>query len=244
MKKSIIVIALALLMIVPVFAGDANPVRITSKNDALASGETPLASSSKKTTTTDVTLSLTLKPIYYTAITTKDVTATTTPAITKENYTESVYNNVAQISMTINEENWTLNSNSSYYLSYFFYQNSEDVTLNVAIDNDLTTTATGTTYDDDADGKGHKGKNTIAYSASFVTGKDDNGKDIKTTIYSNTENSKVNNVDIVSRKGSRQMDNKISESYKMTIAPLDGEDLKSNIAGYYKSTITLSLINK
>ena len=238
MKKSIIVIALALLMLVPVFAdtttGSTTPATATTNNKtSLSNGELPLSNSIAKgnnTTKTEVGVTLKLNPIYYTAIT--DIDVTTSPnVIDRTNYSNEKYNNTDKITMDIDDENWVLNEKSGYYLSYFFYQNTQDVTLNVKIDQDLTTTSTGTT----ADGK--TAKTTIQYKATFKT-----GTNATVVIHSNTANG-VTNYDIAKRSGSNMVDNSISNSFSMTLAPEADQNIKNNVGGYYTSTITLTLKN-
>ena len=254
MKKSLIVIALALLMLVPVFAtGSTNPISITTKGDSLDidGGETPLTTAiqnNKNSTSTDVTLSLKLKPIYYAAITEVDGSN-----ITKDTYNDDKYKNVAEVPMEVDDD-LNLESNDEYYLTYFFYQNSQSVTLTVSIDQDMTCDDTRTEYD-----KKNGVKNTIEYNvalyeinaytnyttakASATEGQVVNTPSAVYRIYSN-QNDGAQSGDIAKNAGSMRLDNQKQHCYRMVISPEDDAiNLKNNIAGDYISTITLKLTN-
>ena len=239
MKKSIIVIALALLMLVPVFAGSANQVAVDTKSNNTAQpvgNSTPLASSNKKTTTTDVAVTLNLYPVYYAAITEIDVNDNANQ-ITHLNYDSATFKNTSVITMTVDKDNYVLNDKSGFYVSYFFYENTEDVTLTVSIDSDLTTTAEGTT----ADGK--TAKQTIEYKATFsgvTIGVNDDGTAKSLVIHSNSENG-TTSYKIAKKQATKMVADSTSKSLAFVLSPEDGQTIKNNVAGYYKSTITLKL---
>ena len=254
MKKSLIVIALALLMLVPVFAtGSTNPISITTKGDSLdiENKETPLAtaiSNNKNSTSTDVTLSLKLKPIYFAAITAVDGSD-----ITKSTYTDTKYNNVDEVPMEVDDD-LNLQSNAEYYLTYFFYQNSESVTLTVSIDQDMTCEDTRTAYD-----KANGVKNTIEYNLALyeinaystyttakATASEGTTVNMPSAVYRIFSNSSDGDQsdDIAKNPGSMRLDNQKQHCYRMVISPEeDAKNLKNNIAGDYISTITLKLTN-
>ena len=247
MKKSLIVIALALLMIVPMFAASTEPVSITTKDEYLdlQNNEAPLSNAineGKNVTSTDVTLTLKLKPIYYAAITSKSG-----KNIDKTNYEEDDYKNVKEISMVVNDD-LILQSNSENFLSYFFYQNSQSVTLTVSIDKDLTTEDKRTAADKVASSGV---KYTISYYVDFYDIDEYTNAQANTsaeltpkyTIHSNIDNGSTSRI-IAQRDGSMRLDNSVTESYKIVISPEEtSKDLSKNIAGAYKSTITLKLTN-
>ena len=231
MKKSLIVIALALLMIVPVFAdgagtGTTAPVNVSTNGKAVGDS-TPLASATKKDTVTEVGVTLDLYPIYYTAITNINVAKEDDDQITRDNYTDSKYNNTKLILMTVNNDTYKLNPSGTYYVSYFFYENTEDVTLNVNIDSNLTTTADAAASDTDA-------VNYIRYIAVIT-----NADSTTTTLHS--DQSQTHSVDIAHKAATRKVADSDSHSFAFSLYQESGDTLEKNIAGYYTSTITLSL---
>ena len=149
MKKSLIVIALALLMIVPVFAQ-------TGLSGSAETGETVEATTTGHSTEVNVTLGLTPRYVfgitggksgendYVKKFTDQDIVAAT-PADETRAATAVLYTNVETvdaISLTADFKNMKLKGTAEgyqYYVSYWFCENnSEKVSLEISLDGDLT----------------------------------------------------------------------------------------------------------
>ena len=247
MKKSIIVLALALLMVGSVFAAKttvADPAKSTAivdtkdadgKAQAVGTG-TPLASASTKKDDTTVFVNLDLTPIYYTAITSKDISGT----ITKDNYDDETGDNlhVQDIMLNVDKDRLRLLGTNetpvqNYYVSYFFYENTENVKLNVSLSGNLTTTADVGASDTDASNYSKE----IKYIAVI-------GTDEVTKLYSSGAEGKVKAADVADVKSTRVLGKSVAKSLTLAIIPENQADnnIANNVAGYYESTITLSLV--
>ena len=246
MKKSIIVLALALLMVGSVFADTKTEARTPAVSTAIvdtkdADGEvqavgtsTPLASATdaKKKADTSVFVNLELTPIYYTAITSKDVSST----ITKDNYDDATGDNlhVQDIKLNVDKDKLRLLVTNeapvqTYYVSYFFYENTENVKLTATLSGNLTTTADVGTGDTDSS----KYSKEIKYTATI-------GTDVLNSDGSGT-NGKTKAIATV--PSTRVLGKATKASLQLIIAPANVADnnIANNVAGYYESTITLNL---
>ena len=239
MKKSIVLIALALALMVPVFAANTGsstasttPVVVDTKDangKAQPVGDTtPLKNAANKTTVTEVGVTLDLYPIYYSAITNSDVTADATK-ITRYNYdSDDTFKNVDKIVMSVDTDTYKLKESDKKYISCFFYENTEDVKLTVTLDSNLTTDTEPLAGDAES-------KKVIRYVANI-----DMGDSNKETLHSDTAKGD-NSFGIWGKSATKKVADSQAKSFAFTLSQEEGDDLKKNLAGYYTSTITLSL---
>ena len=241
MKKSLIVIALALLMIVPVFAAT-----VTAGSAAKAGDKLTAAGPQE----TEVNVSLDLTPKYAFGVTGGNSTDTTTyvKKFTEQNIVankpadESVtnyvlydkVNRVESISMIANLTNMKLegpDSANTYYISYWFFENNTDnVKLTAKIDHDLTL------KDDDI----AKVKNNTA-----ITYDEANAKiPFQVTIDGVTTvlNSTTGNTETVKTATVQSQIGKIEKGdVKITVAPTTVDTLENKYTGTYIAHIVLNL---
>ncbi len=243
MKKSIIAILIALMVMVPVFAdelsGSDKPIRVVTESSDAATAMYGVApdktfdafstnDTDSKSTNTLVQVNLDLYPIYYSGITSVDVTADGSK-IDRTNYTNDTFKNVSDVMMGVDKENYKLlDSTDNLYVSYFFYENTENVKVMVKINDNLKTSALKAD-EDAADAKDY-----IEYKAEITTG--DNST---VTLHSNNKGE----AEVVKKAATRLVGNQMAGSFKVVLKPETSDNgvLKNNIAGAYKSTITVSM---
>ena len=250
MKKSLIVIALALLMIVPVFAAETD-TKVASK---AAGTNTKFTSSDNAEKKTEVNVTIDLNPKYAFGVTggastTKD---DGTYAATFTSYGEGDKNiivavapeegtagtdyilydqlkRVTVISMVANEKKMILEAptTNTYYVSYWFFENDKDnLSLTMKLDGDMILQNATGVHSVEANKK-------IPYQVTV------NGN-----IYKSNESDEaartatiVTKADIQTQIGAKQEGN-----VAITIAPLTGsESIKDKYAGTYISHIVLTL---
>ncbi len=238
MKKSLIVIALIVLMIVPVFAE-------TVTSGSAKTGEKLTASEAQKT---EVEVSLDLTPRYAFGVTggktgeadyvklfkdQKIVAVDDTSSTEDVLYTD--LNRVTKITMTANLDAMKLEGPASgytYYISYWFYENNtEKVSLVASLDGDLTLTEEGKSAANKNMGNEYDEKNTvIPYQVTF-----DNK-----TLNSTDKNSET----VVPVKVQSQIGAVEQNDIEITVAPIttnNKDTLKDKYAGTYKSNIVLQI---
>ena len=248
MKKSIIVLALALLMVGSVFADStanktstatkttAEPITASAK-DVKDTTTTPLKDLTNKSEDTKVYVDLKLYPIYYAAITQSDVSS----KLSKEtDFTQDTYKHVTAIDLGVDLDNYTIEgtTSGSYYLSYFFYENTETVKLTVRLSGDLTTKDNRTATDKT---KNPNAKFTIPYKVDITKSATETVTLVSSSnTIGNTEYTVKLSEDITTKPSTMVLGSYEKASYELNITPLV-TDMTNNIAGLYESTITLAL---
>ena len=241
MKKSIIVIALALLMILPVFAATVTAGGAAKTGDKLSAAGPQ---------ETEVNVSLDLTPKYAFGVTGGNSSDTTTyvKKFSEQNIVankpadESVtnyvlydkVNRVESISMTANLTDMKLEGPASgytYYISYWFFENNTDnVKLTAKIDHDLTLT------DEDID---EVKKN------SKITYNDANAKipfQVEIDGVANVLDSTTGNTEEVKTATVQSQIGKIEKGdVEITVGPTSVDTLEEKYTGTYIAHIVLNL---
>jgi len=184
MKKTIILIALALLLIVPVFAATATVVAATeaTKNSLIVKST---ATGTSLNTNTDVKITLNLYPKYVFSVTKEaDKYVKNNITIDSSDTSKTYYKNLKhedEIFMTNDETKFEVKPpTDTYYVSYWFWEYNERVTLTVAIDDDMLL------QDKDESTTYITGKDKIRYQAKLTADTGAEAKAVDTyTIYSN-----------------------------------------------------------
>ena len=231
MKKSIIVITLALLMIASIFADSTTQ----SVSGNLVSGS--------KSVTTEVVLTLTKTPDYAFGITTGAFTAASIDSSDASKTSITHNKKVTFERDTTNVLN--LKSISTYYFSYFFYE-YDGITLTMSVDGNLKNTKAYAA----SDASSHEVPYTITVAAN---GKSDNTqtsgeKELSwtadTTIYS-SKGDVAGNRFTVDYEGTDKLGQYRWASLALTFAPVKTDKTLEGIAeGSYLSTITLKVVAK
>ncbi len=247
MKKSLIVIALALLMLVPVFADTktgSNGAEVVYSNTA---NDTPLTATGD-TESTDVKITLNLYPKYVFGIsTTKYESAKIT--IDKTETGKTYYEDlpaVSEIVMTNDETKLEVGSPSgTYYISYWFRDYTQNCSLSCSIDQDLWLQDGGKNYE--SQGEDIKSNYTIKYQATItpeaaVTGeKNAYALDSAKTIYS-PGNENTTNTTVVNCNATKLLGQVVCGNLKIELAPVDSDKSTANkYVGSYLSHIVLTL---
>ena len=237
MKKSIIVLALALLMVGSVFAATYNPVAVVADKDADdATRATTLstATSANKNTQSDVVIQLHQYPIYVVAVTEDDLTG----KVTNTNYSTDV-KHVSEIELEADKDTWIIEDSKTYYFTWFFYENTENVKFTVELEGDMklqdNTTATGDNSDN--------AKTTIRYqvnikSADYSDSATDETKDVTLT---SSGTSAIQSAIIKRKPATNLIGDYDSKSYAFTVTRVGDETVQNNIVGKYKSDIKLTI---
>lgn len=203
MKKSIIIIALAILMVASVFAD----------------------TTTQTTNSTEVLLTLVRDPKYKVAITKTALDVTTSSTVTKD--TELTHVDKITLSYSKDTLKFAQNTSDSFYLSFIFYDYAT-VSLNMKIDSPLTRyvdTTPQTTNDDKID---YKVTVTTAKDnkSTDITGFEltANGTSEKTGIVTYTDTTKMGEIRFASlgltvgpTSADQTVEGKIEGTYKSTI---------------------------
>ena len=229
MKKSIIVITLALLALASVFAADTKSV----------SGK--IEKGSSNSVETKVVLTLAKTPDYAFGITTTEFTAS---SIATGDASKTAIEHNTKVTFKRNDTNvLNVDSISSYFLSYFFYE-YDSVTLTMSVDGNLKNKTTSYTSD-----------NAASYEIPYTIKVASNGKNDHTQASEGTEKSWTTDTTIYSSKGAAE-GNTFSVEYTgsdklgqyrwaslaLTFAPVKTDKTLEGIAeGSYLSTITLKV---
>ena len=253
MKKSLIVIALALLMLVPVFA-DVATASETSNGaayvQATSANATPVTTAGSEQKT-DVKITLNLFPKYYFAISTEkytDMDITIDPSETSKRYYENL-GGVDEIAMTNDETKLEVGSpKGTYYVSYWFRDYNQSCTLSVAIDQDLTLQTTGangsTTNYTPADGE-TADQYTIKYFATLTPQEGGTGYEYGTTTSISSPGISGTNASsiIVARcAATKALGQVLCGDLKIVLSPYSLDKSTANkFAGNYLSHIVLTL---
>ncbi len=216
MKKTIVIITLALLAVVSIFA------------DTLPANKT-----------TTVLLELKQKPTYVFAITngafTSESIQTTDPSTTTMDHTN-------EITLSRNTTNvLNVDSVSTYYFSYFFYE-YEGITITLSIDGNLKNQ---TTYAEDDKDANEIPYNLTVASGNDNT-EDSNITSEHTwsdnTVINSTATEADNRKFSVQYSATTKLGVYRWASLQLTIAPqVTTDTLKGKVKGTYKSTITLAV---
>ena len=247
MKKSLIVIALALLMLIPVFAetktgtNGAEIVYYSKAND------TPLTTTGDEKKT-DVKITLNLYPKYVFGISEeKYVSANIT--IDKTESGKTYYEDlpaVSEIVMTNNETKLEVGSPSgTYYISYWFRDYNQNCTLSCAIDQDLWLQDNGKNYT--AQSGDTESNYTIKYQATITPEAAVDGEknayaiSSATTIFSSGNNS-TKTTDVVKCDLTKLLGQVVCGNLKIVLAPVDSDkSTAKKYVGSYLSHIVLTL---
>lgn len=241
MKKTIILIALALLLIVPVFADTPTYGKVI-----VATGETPSISGvTDNSIDTKVTIKLSLHPKYVIGITDKDhkfvsegetgtiLTTKTTPDSGETKYTEAPV--VDEIVMSADPDNIKLlpTEAEKYYVSYWFFECNETVKLYIKNNGAMeykgdTTGLDATAYVDFIDFQAKvttEGTTTVTAASN---GKGTSGASSDMLLKTGTITKVLGNVE--------------QGNLEIVMEPVSGkESLVKNIVGNYESSVTLTL---
>ena len=243
MKKSLIVIALALLMIVPVFAEDVRtPATTAATTEAPGLGKS-IADNYSKTDDTQVYVQLELNPTYVFGITGgkmndqsyvpqyDDDLNIVAVAPTSGNY--KLYTEVQEVEVIEMKKNYNdmklegPGDDYTYYVSYWFFENDKDnLSLTMKLDGDMILQNATGVHSVEANKK-------IPYQVTV------NGNIYKSNESDETARTAtiVTKADIQTQIGAEQEGN-----VEITIAPLTGsESIKDKYAGTYISHIVLTL---
>ncbi len=248
MKKSLIVIALALLMIVPVFAASETRTENAKVVYAENANDTPLTTTGD-TEKTDVKVTLNLYPKYVFGISNeKYVSANITidSTETSKTYYEKLPA-VTEINMTNDETKLEVGSPSdTYYISYWFRDYNQDCTLSCAIDQDLWLQEDDGNYtavegDEDSNYK-IKYKATITPEGAVENEKSAYAIDAANTIYSPGNSGSSTSVAVVKCAATKLLGQVVCGNLKIVLAPVDGDKSTANkYVGSYLSHLVLTL---
>ena len=255
MKKSLIVITIALLMIVPIFADTVDSATIS--NSAKLGGATPASDAQK----TEVNVTLKLTPKYAFGVTGGEkasksdatkyvmpygtenyVIYTVKPATEETGKTYVDYTSLKRItviSMEADEANMVLKGPDAdtyeYYISYWFFENNtENVKLIAKLDGNMILDTTDTTLLSDTTNSQIPYQVTIGSKGT-----------LKSTDVQKDTDGNVTSAPTVEIHPATVM-NKIGQSEagdeKLTIEPITGsESIKDKYAGTYKANIILQV---
>lgn len=246
MKNTMILIALALLLIVPVFAdGNATVVAAneTTKNTLIVKG---VATGTTLDAKTDVKITLNLYPKYVFSVTKEadkyiKANITIDPYETSKTYYENLKHE-DEILMTNDEVKFEVKPpTDTYYVSYWFWEYNEKVTLTVAIDDDmeLQDKGEGTTY--------IEGKDKIRYQAKLTADTDAEAKtgDVYTIFSNPTVDSSGGSKSVVIASvtaPTTQLASCYCGNFKLELSAVDADkSTAGKYQGTYLSHITLTL---
>ncbi len=248
MKKSLIVIALALLMIIPVFAASETGSNNAKVVYAEKANDTPLTTAGD-TEKTDVKVTLNLYPKYVFGISSeKYVSANITIDSTESGKT--YYENlpaVTEINMTNDETKLEVGSPSdTYYISYWFRDYNQNCTLSCAIDQDLWLQENNKNYSaadgDSASNYTIKYQATITPEAAVKDEKNAYAISAANTIYSPGNSGSSTSVDVVECDATKLLGQVVCGNLKIVLAPVDGDKSTANkYVGSYLSHLVLTL---
>lgn len=217
MKKTIVIITLALLAVVSVFADTTLPDPIT----------------------TTVLLELKQKPTYVFAITDG---AFTSASIETDDPSTTTMTHTNEIALKRNETKvLNVDSVNSYYFSYFFYE-YDDITITLSIDGNLKNQERYEEADKEANeipykltveaGHDNNEEASTPYDHTWDTA----------TVIDSTATSDDSRKFSVTYTGTSKLGVYRWASLQLTIAPqVTTDTLKGKVKGTYKSTITLSV---
>ena len=253
MKKSLIVIALAVLMLVPVFATTG-----TKGAEVLTGTENQkdvVDTTDGNTKVTDVTLQLKLYPKYVFAISSSLYDADNISIIKNESgktYYEDLPG-INEIKMDYDEDKLVVSSPSgTYYISYWFRDYTQSCTLSVDIDQDLLlqdSAVTGTWSKTDKKYTGgsesDSSKFTIKYKVEITPESTGSGYIPKNavTIYSPGNTESTNAADVASCTATSLLGQVTCGNLKIVLTPTDSETntTANKYQGNYLSHLTLTL---
>ena len=243
MKKSLIVIALALLMLVPVFAEEVKtPTTTTATTEAPGVGKS-LADNYKETDNTQVYVQLELNPTYVFGITGGKAgddsyvpqynDALNIVAVEPSSGTYTLYTEVKEVEVIAMNKNYKdmilegPGDGYTYYVSYWFFENDkENLSLTMKLDGDMILqNATASQTDED--------NKKIPYQVTV------NSTTLKSNATTDAERTAtiVTEADVKNQIGAEEEGN-----VAIIIAPLEGKtSIKDKYAGTYISHIVLTL---
>ena len=249
MKKSIIVLALALLMVGSVFAGEVAAITKTGEagaTDVLTKETTTTVSPDTKKT--DVKIQLKQYPKYMAAITAVNYDGSTNKISNASTTGYTTYTDVKhqnEIVLTVNKDTWTIGGpTTQYYYTYYAYENTQNVQYSITMNGNLTYQDGGSVETGDTQAPTWSGDTTsatadkqkqIRYSITIPV----NG--VNTTIYSyGTADGTTKNTAVVKQIPLTKLIGKSEYgSLAMTFAGCD--TVQYNIVGNYKATVTIKV---
>ena len=241
MKKSIIVLALALLMVGSVFAAPLTYVESEANGTTL---KDKTVSTSATTEPKDTTVQINLKqyPKYMTAITTTPYDASSADkTITKDNYTLVVHENL--IKMDVDTNSWKLvpTAENAYYVTYFVYENTVDVDFSVKMNGNLKLTDTTKTATS-TETTSSKNQTEVRYQM-VIKGVGANGADV-TLSSTKVAESDITTAVIKTVEDTNLIGKSECNSYAFQLKGYGTDTVQYNVAGLYEATITLSITGK
>ncbi len=242
MKKTIILIALALLLIVPVFAATNALTVIAGTADATPLTDTGASTSSSSPKDTTVKIKLEQWPKYLLAITTTDYDGTT------NTITNTTYDNVRhfeEIPMTVDKDTWTLDQLSGqYYVTYFAYENNQNVEYTIKLNGNMKLKDTTTATSSATTSSGKQDEIRYQMTIAGISGTGSTGSGV--TIYSNgTDSDRKNKTTIMKVAETNLIGWSDYKSFALTLdAYTNGttkDTVQNNIVGNYEGTVTLTI---
>ncbi len=248
MKKTIILIALALLLIVPVFAG--TPLtKVEDANGKTLDTTGVFTNSSADPKDTTVKIELKQFPIYMVAITNA---AYSTSGSKISHYTESgatKYNAVAHVTdieMEVDNNTWTLKDKTGYYVTYYAYENNQNVEYIIKLNGNMVLTSDVTVPSTDTENPQYSNKQKeIRYIMCIAGIKGDGTEDASSTVTLYSDGSS-DNTTIVRKVASTLLIGKSEyKSYALTLKAYTKDNktdtVQYNIVGKYEGTVTLTI---
>ncbi len=227
MKKSIIVLALALLMVAPMFAATVNAL---VANDTVGDREileTKDSSTLKKDT--DVKVVLKQYPKYLVAITTADYSEN---KINNTNFADVKHEDL--IVMDVDKDNWTLLDKTGYYLTYFAYENNQKVNYSVKLSGNMKLQeSSGTVTATSNDKNSVDNQKEIRYTMTIENSALGDSYDLSST---DTDEHVFKTIAATNLIGKYE-----SGSFKFTLKKYGKDTVQYNIVGEYKATVTLKI---
>ena len=229
MKKSIIVLALALLMAGSVFAAQVGPITVVD-----TTGDTKVlkASNANDVPTKDTKIDITLKqyPKYMAAVT--SVQYNDSNMLSKDNYMNVKHED--EITMSVNADTYKLNDTTGYYLTYFAYENNEKLCFSVKLSGNMklvegTTTTTASTTKTTSS----KNQKEVRYTMNIAGSELGTSYDLNSTDTAEKVLKTVNATNLIGETN--------FGSFAITLKNYSTDTFQYNIAGKYEATATIKI---
>ena len=250
MKKSIIVLALALLMVGSVFAANKPLTAQDSTTDGNSTTVIPTAGISTNASTepkdTTVKIKLAQYPKYMAAITTTEYSTSGNKIANASGSTGTVYSAVKHeevITLSVNKDTWKLaGPNTTYYYTYYAYENTQNVQYSITMNGNLKYQDNGNVGTGDTEAPTWSGDSTsaVATKQKEIRYQITIGSD---TIYSfGTDSGTLKNTVVVKQIPLTKLIGKSTYgSLAMTFAGYSTDTVQYNIVGSYLATVTIKV---
>ncbi len=251
MKKTLILIALALLIMVPVFAGTPLTETDTTGNQTVLTADGVSTKSSEEPKDTTVKIELKQYPKYMTAITTTKYSSDGSKISHYDEVSSATkYDAVVhetEIVMDVDTDTWTLEDKDGYYVTYYAYENNQNVEYSIKLNGNMKLTPDATAETGDTETPSSTKQKEIRYIMQItgINGLGDESESNTVTLYSDgsMDNS---NTTIIRKIGKTVLIGKSAyNSYAMAVKAYtkDGttDTVQYNIVGNYEGTVTLTI---